>query len=99
MEPKQRSSGLIQHAIEQHRNTNRTKIVFDRDRADEVLHYPDVERTTIYSDMKRCQRLIGDTDICEYIPKKESDTNQTELRFDFHGVRDVDASTLIEGGE
>jgi len=98
---KQRSTALIQHAFQEVRNNDRTQVTFDRDRAAEILHYPDVDRTTIYSDMERCQRLIGDKDICQYFKKSQTDTDAAELRFDLTSIgdRDVDASTLVRGGD
>jgi len=99
LDASQRSTALIQHAIEEVRNSDRARVTFDRDRAEEVLHYPDVDRTTIYSDMARCERLIGNDDICTYTKASQSETGATEVTFDLSGIDDgVDVSTLTNGG-
>lgn len=100
LDAKQRSTALIQHAVQEVRNSSRTKVTYDRDRAEEILHYPDVDRTTIYSDMERCERLIADADICEYYKASHTDTGAAELRFNMASFddRDVDVSTLVQGG-
>lgn len=69
MEAKQRSAALIQHLkrkAERRSADEPSRAAVNREEADEALHYPDVERTTIYRDMERAARLVGDTDVCEY---------------------------------
>lgn len=39
---------------------------FDRDAAERALRRPDVDRTTIYDDMRRAARIVGDEDVCAY---------------------------------
>jgi hypothetical protein len=97
MEGKERSTALIQHAINEFQRKDRAQITFDRDRAEEILHHPDVHRTTIYTDMERCADLIGDDDICAYKQSDQTQTGSPELRFDFTCDITVDASTLVGG--
>lgn len=67
---KQRSLALIQHLkrkAEQRTDDDTDAVAaVTRDRAEEVLHHPDVHRTTIYDDMRRAVRLVGDEDILSY---------------------------------
>lgn len=67
---KQRSLALLQHlrraAEAKADDGGLEKAGVDKDGAKKALHYPDVDRTTIYSDMNRCERLVGDDDVCWY---------------------------------
>ena len=66
----QRSAALIQHLVraaerrEQRGEPPRQAV--DRAEAEQALHYPDVDRTTIYDDMRRAERLVGDEDVLQY---------------------------------
>lgn len=42
------------------------RVEYDHDDADAALHRPDVDRTTIYADMERAARLVGDEDVAHY---------------------------------
>lgn len=74
MDGRQRSVALIQHlrrAAERQRERGRpAKASVNRDEAESALQYPDVERTTIYRDMQRAARLVGDGSVLRY----DSDT-------------------------
>jgi hypothetical protein len=64
---RQRSVALLQHCsnkLDADEDTQR--VVLDHDDADDALHYPDVERTTIYRDMDRAARFVGDEDVAHY---------------------------------
>lgn len=70
MTAKQRSMALIQHLHrsakrEGDRGRKRTASV-NRDEAEEVLHFPDVHRTTIYEDMDRAIRLVDNENVLHY---------------------------------
>lgn len=70
LDGEQRSTALIQHlrrAAERQRERGRdAKASVTREEAEEALHYPDVDRTTIYSDMERAERLVGNKDVLRY---------------------------------
>lgn len=89
LDAEQRSAALLQHlkqAAERERTRGRTpKQSVNRDQADEALHYPDVERTTIYTDMKRAARLLGDEDVVWY---GEGDTGEKRLFINLDAAED-----------
>jgi chromosome segregation ATPase len=66
----QRSAALIQHLVraaqrrEQRDEPPRQAV--DRAEAEQALHYPDVDRTAIYHDMQRAERLFGDEAVLWY---------------------------------
>lgn len=83
---KERSAALLQHLQREARNSSgEDRTAVTRERAEEVLHYPDIDRTTYYTDFKRCVRLVGDEDICWY----ESSSNGARLVLDLDGVENV----------
>jgi hypothetical protein len=94
----QRRMALIQDAIRDYQHNNRARVVYDRDAADAALHHPDVDRTTLYTDMRKAARMVPD-DVATYVSASASETGAAELRFDFTGVETVDASTLFGGGD
>lgn len=94
----QRRMALIQDAIRDYEQHGRAAVTYNREDVDDTLHHPDVERTTLYNDMRKAAAAVPD-DVAEYVPKKHSNTGEAELRFDFSGIEAVDASTLIEGGD
>jgi len=96
----QRSAALWQHCVRKAETGRREQIVLDRDDAEAAMHYPDIDRTTVYTDMERVERLVGDERVAEYVAAGESETDQAELRVDLSTVSEsVDASTLLDGGE
>jgi len=70
MDGMQRSVALLQHlrrkAGQEGERGRTTSAAVDREAAMEALHHPTVDRTTIYDDFRRCERLVGDTDVCHY---------------------------------
>lgn len=69
MTGEQRSAALLQHLkrkAENRADDEPSRAAVDHGEAEEALHYPDVERTTIYRDMERCERLVGDDNVCWY---------------------------------
>lgn len=71
MTGEQRSVALLQHlrrAAEHERDRGRAaKASVNREEAEEALHYPDVDRTTIYDDLRRAVRLVGNEDVVTYV--------------------------------
>lgn len=69
MSGKQRAVTLVQHlhraAKARERRDEPPAATVDRDEAEEALHYPNIDRTTIYRDMERAARLI-DSDALQY---------------------------------
>lgn len=67
---KGRSVALIQHlrrAAKRQRERGRDpKASVNREEAESALHHPDVARTTIYDDMRRAARLVGNEDMLKY---------------------------------
>ncbi|MBX0322919.1 hypothetical protein EGH21_07750 [Halomicroarcula sp. F13] len=63
MSGKQRAVTLVQHlhraAKARERRDEPPAATVDRDEAEEALHYPNIDRTTIYRDMERAARLIN----------------------------------------
>lgn len=109
LEGRGRSIRLIQHMQRKASRQQMSRIALTRDQADEALHYPDVHRTTIYTDMERCADLIGDKQICWYQQADEGHIDEPQIVLDFEAFQDaatagevsselVDASTDINGG-
>jgi len=95
----QRRAALWQHCARMARG-NSGRYVIDRDGVEEALHRPDVHRTTLYEDMRAVAENVAHDEIARYVPAKEAETNQAELRVNLTGIdQSVDASTLYEGGE
>ncbi|MFB9810320.1 hypothetical protein [Haloarcula sebkhae] len=69
MSGEQRAVTLVQHlhraAKARERRDEPPAATVDRDEAEEALHYPNIDRTTIYRDMERAARLI-DSDALQY---------------------------------
>jgi len=70
MTGKQRSVTLIQHLkkkAETQRDRGRdAKASVNREEAESALQYPDVDRTTLYDDMRRAERLVGNKNVLTY---------------------------------
>jgi len=66
----QRQIALIQHlkrAAERERDRGReAKASVNREEADAALKYPDIDRTTIYDDMRRAASLVENDDVLRY---------------------------------
>lgn len=67
----QRSVALVQHlrrAAERQRDRGRdAKASVTRREAERALQFPDVDRTTIYTDMRRAVKLVGDENLLWYV--------------------------------
>jgi len=78
MSGKQRSVALIQHlrraAIRERERGRAAKASINREEAERALQYPDVDRTTIYTDMERAERLIADEEILWYESRSGGDS-------------------------
>jgi len=98
--PHQRSTALLQHLREEARNsTADDSTAINRDRVERVLHYPDIDRTTFITDMKRCVKLVGDKDICWYEGRDDGETREARLVLDLTGGDLPDeVSTKSDGG-
>lgn len=66
----QRSIALIQNlrqdALRKQRSERPAKASLTREQAERALHFPDLDRTTFYSDMRRAERLVGDKNVLWY---------------------------------
>lgn len=101
MDGRQRSVVLIQHlrraAQRQCERGRPTKASVTRDEAESALQYPDVERTTIYKDMRRAARLIGDESVLRY----DSDTgggSRLKLNLEAGDLPGSVAGNRVDGG-
>lgn len=96
LSPQQRSAALLQHlqqAAEREQTRGRTpQHSLTRDQADEALHHPDVDRTTIYTDMQRAARLVDDPDLVWY---GEDDSGETRLFINLEGVASTDITEVV----
>ena len=70
MDGEQRSTALILHlhkaAQKQRERGEHAMASVNRDEAESALQYPDVDRTTIYRDMERAVRLVGNEAVLTY---------------------------------
>lgn len=83
MEAEQRSTAIIQHMQKKiQSDPSLTRTFLTKDEVKQALHYPDIDRTTFYTDMQRCERLVGDDDVCWYVPKKDSKVDQAVVYLD-----------------
>lgn len=100
LEGEQRSAALLQHLHKKATNTSGPdKAAITRDRAEEVLHYPDIHRTTFISDMERCVRLVGDEGVCWYEGRDKGPSRDARLVLDLEGGElPNDLSTKLNGG-
>ncbi|WP_246391739.1 hypothetical protein [Halosimplex pelagicum] len=68
MTGKQRTVTLVQHlhraAKARERRDEPAAATVDRDEAEEALHFPDIDRTTVYRDMERAARLVDGSVLC-----------------------------------
>lgn len=86
MTGQQRSATLLQHlrrAAESSDGnsddpTSSRQAAVTREQAEIALQHPDVDRTTIYDDMRRAVRLVDDEDVCWY----DSDGSPSRLHLD-----------------
>lgn len=82
MEAKQRSVVLIQHlkreAERKRENGRDAKASVDRKDAARALQFPDLHRTTIYSDMRRAAEMVDDENVLRYA-KNSGDKRRLEL--------------------
>lgn len=78
MSGKQRSVALIQHlrraAIRKRERGRAAKASVNREEADRALQYPDIDRTTIYTDMERAERLVADKEKLWYESRSGGDS-------------------------
>jgi hypothetical protein len=95
MEAEQRSTALLQHMHNKIQSNGIERVFLTRDDAEAALHHPDLDRTTIYTDMERCERLVGDTDVCWYEKAAESRVDEACVHLD---LSDDEISTVLNGG-
>lgn len=83
MDAKQRRVALIQHlkqAAERNRSRDRdAKASVNRNEAEAALQYPDINRTTIYDDLRKAPGLVQDEDVLWY---ESSSGGNSRLKLD-----------------
>lgn len=99
MSGRERSIRLLQHMQRKAERNNLSRIALTRDEADEALHYPEIDRTTLYTDMRRCARLLGDEgEICWYEPSDVGPVDEAQVILDYDAAQAVEDSTVLNGG-
>lgn len=98
--PHQRSTALLQHMRQEALNTSGDdQATINRDTAERVLHYPDIDRTTFITDMRRAAKLVGDEDVCWYEGREDGTTREARLILDLEaGDLPTEISTKSDGG-
>jgi len=97
LDSSQRRAALWQHCVREAKQSRNEKIALNKDEVEKVLHHPDVHRTTLYTDMREVAEKTPEG-VASYVPRRESESDETELRVDLTVVdKSVDASTLLEG--
>lgn len=93
----QRSATLLQYlrdeAEEQAAKGRKPVASIAKPDAKQILHNPDIDRTTYYSDFDRCVRWVGDKDVCW----KES-KDRTRLLLDLRHADENEISVAIRNG-
>lgn len=82
MDAEQRSITLLQHMHRKLQRNNDDTVQLTRDEAQQALSYPDIHRTTYYTDMRRCPDLVGDEDICWYDDRDSSPIDKPRVVLD-----------------
>jgi hypothetical protein len=96
MEAEQRSTAILQHMQKKiQSDPSLTKTFLTRDDVEKALHYPDIDRTTFYTDMQRCERLVGDDDICWYTQADESPVDESVV---YLNLEQGDLPNNLNGG-
>jgi len=105
---KARSLRLLQHMQRKATRQGMDRIALTHEQAVEALHYPDLDRTTIYTDLRRCARLIGDQDICRYEKADQGNLDEACVVLEYDAFQqaasagelpaDVVDSTDMDGG-
>lgn len=104
LDSEERSTRLLQHMQRKADTNNLSRIALIHSQAVEALHYPDLDRTTIYTDLRRCARLMGDRDLCWYESADQGSIDQATVVLDYDAFRaaattgDVDPAVLVSMG-
>jgi hypothetical protein len=91
-----RSIRLLQHMQRQAGRNGLSRVRLDHEAAVEALHYPDLDRTTIYTDLRRCARLIGDQELCWYESADAGTTDDAALVLDYDRFRAAAAAGSVD---
>lgn len=105
---KARSLRLLQHMQRKATRQSMDRIALTHGQAEEALHYPDLDRTTIYTDMRRCETLVEDDAIAWYETADEGNLDEACIVLDYDQFQaaadagelpaDVVDSTDMDGG-
>lgn len=100
LDGEQRSAALLQHLHRKATNgSGADRAAVTREKAEEVLHFPDIHRTTYISDMERCVDLVGDESVCWYEGRDGGPSREARLILDVDGEElPGDAATKLNGG-
>jgi len=91
-----RSVRLLQHMQRKADRNGLSRIRLNHEAAVEALHYPDLDRTTIYTDLRRCARLVGDKELCWYESADAGTTDQAALVLDYDQFRAAAAAGSVD---
>lgn len=79
--PEQRRVAMLQHLERKAKKKgergdeaalSRPKAALTHELAEEILHYPDIHRTTLYNDMEEAAKMVGDERVCWYEGQPEA---------------------------
>jgi len=85
MSGRERSIRIIQHLHRKIQRHEHDRAALTRPQVEECLHHPDVARSTIYSDMRRCARLIDDEELCWYAGDGAGSRDEAAIVLDLDG--------------
>lgn len=102
LDGEQRSVVLVQHlhkkAARRRKRDEPAKASLTRDQADEALRFPDVDRSTVYDDMKRAVRLVDNKNVLRYVTKTGGNS-RLELNLEAGEVPNQLTGADVNGGE
>lgn len=85
MTAEQRSIVILQHMHRKCKRRDAARIALTRDQVEQCLHHPPLDRSTFYSDMRRCARLVGDESVCWYASDGVGTREETAVVLDLEG--------------
>jgi len=91
-----RSIRLLQHMQRKADRNGLSRIRLTHENAVEALHYPDLDRTTIYTDLRRCARLVGDQELCWYESADAGATDEAAVVVDYDAFRAAAAAGAVD---
>ena len=85
MTAEQRSIAILQHMHRKCKRRDATRVALTRDQVEQCLHHPPLDRSTFYSDMRRCARLVDDESVCWHASDGVGSREETVVVLDLDG--------------